>query len=79
MYIEKITPREKEVLQLISEAHSCKEIASKLYISQNTVNTHRKNLLSKFQTRNSAGLVRMGFEHGILKHKCLWPLTSELY
>ncbi|MEN9569004.1 MAG: hypothetical protein RL172_235 [Bacteroidota bacterium] len=53
-----ITRREKEVLGLIAEGLTNTEIAAKLFISQATVDTHRKNLLIKFQTKNTASLVK---------------------
>jgi DNA-binding NarL/FixJ family response regulator len=53
-----ITKRELEVLQLIAEGLSAKEIAHKLYISETTVITHKKNLKEKFNVRNTAELVR---------------------
>ncbi len=62
----KLTRREKEVLQLIVDEFTTSEIAEKLYISENTVETHRKNLLSKLNVRNIAGLVRYAFEHKLL-------------
>lgn len=52
-----ITRREKEVLLLISEGLTNAEIAEKLFISVTTVDTHRKNLLAKFNTRNIAALI----------------------
>lgn len=52
-----ITRREKEVLQLIAEGLTNPEIAEKLFISTSTVDTHRKNLLIKFNTKNTASLV----------------------
>jgi DNA-binding NarL/FixJ family response regulator len=54
-----ITRREKEVLQLIAEGLTNKEIAEKLFISTTTVDTHRNSLLSKFDVKNTANLVRM--------------------
>ena len=63
----KISKREKEILTLIAFEYTAKEIASKLYISTHTVDTHRKNLLDKMQARNTAGIVRRGFESGILQ------------
>ena len=54
-----ITRREREVLQLIAEGMTNNEIAEKLFISSTTVDTHRKNLLSKFDTRNTASLIRL--------------------
>lgn len=62
-----ISEREKEVLRLVAYEYSSKEIAQELYISTNTVNTHKKNLRSKLDVKNLAGLVRKGFELGILE------------
>ncbi len=53
-----ITRREKEVLTLIAEGMTNGEIAEKLFISGATVDTHRKNLLLKFQAKNTASLVK---------------------
>ena len=61
-----ITIREKEVLDQISQGFTTKEIASRLFISWHTVISHRKNLLIKMNARNTAGLVRIGFEQGLL-------------
>jgi PAS domain S-box-containing protein len=54
----RISPREIEVLQLISQGYSNREIAETLFISPNTAVTHRKNLLIKFNVKNSAQLVK---------------------
>ncbi len=61
-----ISTREKEILHLIAYEHTAREIAAKLYISPHTVTTHRKNLLFKLGAKNTAGLVRLGFENGLL-------------
>ena len=61
-----ISRREKEVLHLIAYEYTAKEIASKLFISAHTVNDHRKKLLSKLEVKNTAGMVRKGFEEGLL-------------
>lgn len=53
-----ITKRELEVLKLIAEEKTTTEISEQLFISVNTVESHRKNLISKFQVRNSVGLVK---------------------
>lgn len=53
-----ITTREKEVLQLIAEGLTSPQIASTLFISLNTVETHRKNLLLKFEVNNTASLIK---------------------
>lgn len=57
-----ITRREKEVLELIAEGLTNIEIAEKLFISSATVDTHRKNLLIKFQTKNTASLVKTAMQ-----------------
>jgi DNA-binding NarL/FixJ family response regulator len=61
-----ITPREKEVLQLVARGHSTKQIADQLGISIRTVETHRINMLKKLEVSNSAELIRKAFELGLL-------------
>lgn len=58
-----LTRREKEVLSLIAEGLTNNEVAEKLFISPATVDTHRKNLLSKFDARNTATLIRLATQH----------------
>lgn len=53
-----LTRREKEVLELIADGMTNNEIAAKLFISVTTVDTHRKNLLAKFDAKNIASLVK---------------------
>jgi len=65
-FIPKLTRREKEVLQCISEELTNNEIADKLFISTKTVESHRKNLLQKFGVRNTAGLIKEAFTKGLL-------------
>ncbi|NET39159.1 MAG: response regulator transcription factor [Cyanothece sp. SIO1E1] len=60
--IPKLTEREKEVLSLIAQEYTTEEIGQTLFISVNTVQTHRKNLISKFGVRNSVGLVLKALE-----------------
>lgn len=61
-----LTRREKEVLELIAEGMTNNEIAGKLFISVATVDTHRKNLLAKFNAKNTAELVKLAFYHKII-------------
>ncbi len=61
-----LTKREIEILKLIAEGHSNQEIANKLYISYNTVDTHRKNIMHKLSIKNTAGLVRYAIEKGLI-------------
>ena len=61
-----ISPREKEVLDLIVDENSTKMIARELFISEHTVISHRKNLMTKLNASNAAGLVRRAYESGVL-------------
>lgn len=60
-----LSKREKEILKYIAEEFTTPEIAEKLFISQYTVNTHRKNLISKLGVKNVAGLVKYAFRKGM--------------
>ena len=53
-----ISKREQEVLHLLAQGFSSKEIADKLYISDHTSMTHRKNLIAKYNVRNTAELIK---------------------
>ncbi|UTW65558.1 response regulator transcription factor [bacterium SCSIO 12643] len=61
----RLTPREKDVLKLICEELTTQEIADKLFISVNTVETHRKNLISKTGVKNGIGLVKFALTNGL--------------
>lgn len=61
-----LTPREKEILLLIIEELSSQEISERLFISANTVETHRKNLLVKTGCRNSVGLAKFAIENKLV-------------
>lgn len=62
----KVSRREKEVLELIAEGLTTSEIAQKLFISMTTVDTHRKNLLTKFETKNTASLIHIATQLKII-------------
>jgi DNA-binding CsgD family transcriptional regulator len=61
-----LTAREKEILQLISKGLISKEIADKLYISVNTVNTHRQRILEKLQADNAIEAIKYASRTGII-------------
>lgn len=63
---EDLTQREKKILSLIVEGYSNQEIADKLCISVPTVKTHRSNILSKCDVKNTASLVRIVMENNLL-------------
>ncbi len=61
-----LTRREKEVLGLISEGNTNAEIAEKLFISADTVNSHRKKLLAKLEVKNTAMLIKYAVDNKLL-------------
>jgi len=61
-----LTPREKELLKFIADGFTNVEIAEKLFLSVETVNSYRKNLLLKLGARNTAVLVKMAYEEKLI-------------
>jgi DNA-binding NarL/FixJ family response regulator len=59
-----LTKRECEILKLLAKALTTAEIAEHLFLSPYTIDTHRKNLLSKLNLKNTAGLVKYAIENG---------------
>ncbi|BFP41216.1 response regulator transcription factor [Flavobacteriaceae bacterium GF1] len=64
-----LTPREKEIIQLIVNQNTTDEIANILHISKYTVESHRQNILLKLDLRNTAGLVKYAIENAIVVEK----------
>lgn len=64
--VNSITQREMEILQLIAMGMTSGEIAKKLFISKNTVETHRKNLLGKLNVKNTAALLKFAYQNGLV-------------
>ncbi len=64
---EKLSHREEEVLESITMGLTTHEIAKKLFISKNTVETHRKNLLYKLGARNTAELITKAYKKGLIQ------------
>ena len=63
---EELTPRQREVLQLIAEGHTTKQIARRLQLSVKTVETHRAQIMERLGIRNVAGLVRYAIRTGLV-------------
>lgn len=63
---QKLTSREHEVLELITQAKNNKEIAKELYISDQTVGVHRKNIMRKLGVRNTINLIKFAMEHQLV-------------
>jgi DNA-binding NarL/FixJ family response regulator len=64
--LEGLTPRQREVLQLIAEGHTTKEIAQRLDVSVKTVDTHRTQLMERLDIHDVAGLVRYAIRMGLV-------------
>ncbi len=62
----RLTQREKEVLLLVSEGATTADIAGRLFISRQTVETHRHHLMQKFGVNNSAALIKKAVQYGLL-------------
>jgi DNA-binding NarL/FixJ family response regulator len=62
-----ITEREMDIIRLVAEGLSNKQIADKLFLSTHTVNTHRKNIMSKLGVNNTAGVVLFAVKNNILE------------
>lgn len=61
-----LTDREVEIVKLIAEGYSNKQIGEKLFISHRTVDTHRTNLMNKLNVHNVAGIVKFAITNGML-------------
>ena len=61
-----LTKKEKEVLNLIAAGLTNKDIATKLKIGEETIKSHRKNIMNKFDIHNTAELVRFAIEHQLI-------------
>lgn len=65
-HLPDLTKREKEVLRHIADGLTNNEIAKKIFVSPSTVDTHRKNMITKFQVSNTAALIRLAVENHLL-------------
>jgi DNA-binding NarL/FixJ family response regulator len=64
---DQLTPRELEVVKLIAEAHTNKQIAEALHLSEKTVESHRGNVLAKLGMRDRVELVRYAIRRGLVE------------
>jgi two-component system, NarL family, nitrate/nitrite response regulator NarL len=64
--VPELTPREKDVLLLIADGLTNPQIAAKLFVSVNTINTHRQNLFAKFEVNNIAALLKEAHKYKML-------------
>ena len=71
-----LSKREIEIVHLIAAEFSTKEIADQLYLSAETVKTHRKRIQAKLNVKNVAGIVRASFQLGILSLDFSYSIAS---
>lgn len=63
--LSRLTGREREVLQLVAEGHSTKDIAARLHLSVKTIDTHRGRLMEKLSIHSVAGLTKYAIRYGL--------------
>ena len=64
---DSLTPRQREVLQLVAEGHAAKSVADLLNISQKTVEFHKASMMRQLGLRSSAELIRYAINHGLVE------------
>lgn len=64
-----LTTREREILNLIAKEMSNEEIANKLFISERTVETHRRNIFTKTKTKSIVGLIKYAIKNGLISQE----------
>src|SRR5690606_6483895 len=65
--VPKVTRREKEILHQAAKGLTTQEIAAVLFISPHTVESHRKNLMEKFEVKNLASAIKLAMEYGLIQ------------
>ncbi len=66
LQLPKLTRREKEILSLVAEGKTTVQMAEALSLSPLTVETHRRNMMQKFDVSTAAGLIKIALEHGLI-------------
>lgn len=61
-----LTDREIELIRLIGDEFTMKEIADKIYLSEHTIKTHRKNIMAKLEVKNTAGMIKKAYMLGLI-------------
>jgi DNA-binding NarL/FixJ family response regulator len=64
--LDRLSPREREILQLVAEGKTSQEIAERLSISSKTVDTYRSRLMRKIGVEDMAGLIKFAIQHGVI-------------
>lgn len=69
--LDVLSPREKQVMRLVAEGKSSKEIATMLRLEVQTVRSYRKNLMKKLGVNNVASLTQLALAHGMMRHNSM--------
>jgi DNA-binding NarL/FixJ family response regulator len=73
-----ISKREGEIITFIAEGYTNTQIAEKLFLSAHTINTHRKNIMSKLGVKNTAGIVMYAVKSNLISpNKFLFTSESD--
>ena len=64
--LERLTPRQRDILQLVAEGRTSKQIAQRLGLSVKTVERHRDDVMKRLEIHDIAGLVRWAIGHGLV-------------
>jgi len=64
--LELLTPRQRQILQLIAEGHATRQIAERLFLSVKTVETHRGQIMQRLDIFDVPGLVRFAIRNGLV-------------
>ncbi|MBI3982994.1 MAG: response regulator transcription factor [Gemmatimonadetes bacterium] len=75
--LDRLSPRQREVLQLIAEGHSTRAIARKLEISVKTVEAHRSQIMKRLAVRDVPALVRLAIRSGLVPLESYGPLAGS--
>ncbi len=76
--IDLLTPRQREILRLIAEGHTTRDIAVMLQISDKTVETHRSQLMRRLSLRDVTSVVRFAIRHGLVSLSMMIELIDSL-
>lgn len=62
-----LTSREKEILRMVAQEYTTPEIAGALFLTEDTIETHRKNIIQKLNVRNTAGMIKVAIENNLIE------------
>ena len=62
-----LTSREKEILRMVAQEYTTPEIAQELFLTEDTIETHRKNIIQKLNVRNTAGMIKVAIENNLVE------------